>query len=40
MEKRRGGGEFNAAFQYLKGAHKKDEEKIFIKDCKDKGQRF
>jgi len=39
LEMRRLGGEFNVPCQYLKGNYKEDE-KIFIKDCTDKGQWF
>ena len=33
MEKRRLGGDLIAAFLYLKGAYRKDEENLFSKAC-------
>ncbi|KAK4825966.1 hypothetical protein QYF61_003535 [Mycteria americana] len=35
LEKRRLRGDLIAAFQYLKGAYKKDEERLFTKACSD-----
>jgi len=36
LEKRRLQGDFIAAFQYLKGAYRKDGENIFSKACCDR----
>jgi len=33
LEKRRLWGDLTAAFQYLKGAYKKDKDKLFIRAC-------
>ena len=36
MEKRRLLGDLTAAFQYLKGADKKDGEGLFVRECSDR----
>ena len=36
LEKRRLWGDLLAAFQYLKGAYRKDGEGLFIRECSDK----
>jgi len=36
LEKRRVWGHLSAAFQYLKGAYKKDGERLFTRACSDK----
>ena len=36
LEKRRLRGELIAAFQYIRGASKKDGERVFIKACSDR----
>jgi len=36
LEKRRLRGDLTAAFQYLKGAYRKDGENLFIKACCDR----
>jgi len=36
LEKRRLWGDLIAAFQYLKGAHKKDGDKVFTRACCDR----
>jgi len=36
LEKRRLWGNFTVAFQYLKGAYKKDGDKLFSRACSDK----
>ena len=36
LEKRRLCGDLIAAFQYIKGAYKKDEERLFTKACSDR----
>ena len=36
LEKRRLRGDLIAAFQYLKGAYKKDGERLFTKACSDR----
>jgi len=36
LEKRRLQGDLTAAFQYLKGAYKKDEDKLFSRACCDR----
>jgi len=36
LEKRRLQGDFRAAFQYLKGAYRKDREGLFIRECSDR----
>ena len=36
-EKRRLWGDLVAAFQYLKGAYRKDGEGLFIRECSDEG---
>ena len=36
LEKRRLWGDLIAAFQYLKGAYRKDEEGLFIRECSDR----
>ena len=35
LEKRRPQGDLTAAFQYLKGAHKKDGDRLFSRACCD-----
>ena len=35
LEKRRLRGDLTAAFQYLKGAYRKAEERLFIRACSD-----
>jgi len=35
LEKRRLQGDFTAAFQYLKGAYRKDGDRLFSKACSD-----
>jgi len=39
-EKRRLQGDLIGAFQCIKGAYKKDGERLFTRDCSDKGQQF
>jgi len=36
LEKRRLQGDLTAAFRYLKGAYKKDEERLFTRACRDR----
>ena len=36
LEKRRLRGDLIAAFQYLKGAYRKDGEGLFIRECRDR----
>ena len=36
LEKRRLRGNLIAAFQYIKGAYKKDGEKLFMRSCSDR----
>ena len=36
LEKRRLRGDLIVAFQYLKGAYKKDEERLFTRACSDR----
>ena len=36
LEKRRLWGDFIVAFQYLKGAYRKDGEGLFIRECRDR----
>ena len=36
LEKRRLQGDLIAAFQYLKGAYRKDGEGLFIRECRDR----
>jgi len=38
LEKRRLWGDLVAAFQYIKGAYKKDGKRLFIRACCDRGQ--
>jgi len=38
LEKRRLQGDLIAAFQYLKGAHRKDGEGLFTRVCSDRGR--
>ncbi|KGL97538.1 hypothetical protein N301_03654, partial [Charadrius vociferus] len=40
LEKRRLQGDLSAAFQYLKGAYKKDGDKVFSRACTDKTRGF
>ncbi|KAK4811358.1 hypothetical protein QYF61_027587 [Mycteria americana] len=40
LEKRRFWGDLIAAFQYIKGAHKKDGEKLFTRTCNDRTRDF
>ena len=36
LEKRRLQGDLTVAFQYLKGSHKKDEDKVFSRACSNR----
>jgi len=36
LEKRRLRGDLTAAFQYVKGAYKKDEKRLFTRACSDR----
>ncbi|PKU48005.1 hypothetical protein llap_1714 [Limosa lapponica baueri] len=36
LEKRRLQGDLIAAFQYLKGAYRRDEEGLFVRECSDR----